>query len=657
MTDVKILELGGSNFRGQNFCDKYGLQENRISGRNRSGKSTRLAAWCWLMCAYTDPNSPANSKLFDDRIELTKDTPVASVWAVVQVGNESYRLERTAKAKFTRKKGTDIYEKAPSDEYGYSIDNIERNATDFKDWLTANIAPDDMMRFVLGGEFFISQIFDDKKKARQIIERIVGEVTPEEMKGDYTLIADLLAKYSLDEIENRAANLSKGIKQRLDEIPSLIQSMTNEISEIEQTDFAANEKEITRLEGEREACEKRQLDLTERIKPQMEARAKTVADRQMKQTLFDEAYRKWCNEPQEEINRLTGEINAVRRQNADSKAKYDDAVRVRQQKTTERDNAIRELKLAEQRREQCIIDRDKEIARTMDPSAKVCQYCGAELTGEKLKEAVDKFEFVKRENIQKIVARGKSENAEIERLTKIAEDAQPFIDAPIPEVLNQSTEKLEKRIAELTGRSTSKEVFAATDHGKELQAAIDAIVIPEVKMPDDSDIKAEKDRINTELVPLYEKRGLKSRAEKLRNNIEELRKEQRDKGVELAIYERQRQLVKDYKQEQMEILSHKVNDGLKFSRIEVWSKQKDGTIIPDLVLKDTQGVSYSTTNNASRIVTAIDVQRFFCEKLGVNMPCWVDECAVVDDENMPRFDGTQMFYIFRADTSLKIESK
>lgn len=656
MKDVRILELGGSNFRGQNFLDKYNGMSVSISGRNKSGKSTRLAAWCWLMCAYTDPNSPANSKLFDDRIELTKDTPVASVWAVVQVGNETYRLERTAKAKFTRKKGTDIYEKAPSDEYGYSIDNIERNATDFKDWLTANIAPDDMMRFVLGGEFFISQIFDDKKKARQIIERIVGEVTPEEMKGDYALIADLLTKYSLDEIENRAANLSKGIKQRLDEIPSLIQSMTNEISEIEQTDFAANEKEITRLEGEREACEKRQLDLTERMRPQMEARAEAISSRQMNQTLFDEAYRKWCNEPQEKINRLTSEINAVRRQNTDSKAKYDEAVRVRQQKTTERDNAIRELQLAEQRREQCIIDRDKEMARTMDTSAKVCQYCGAELTGEKLQEVIDKFEFVKREKIQKIVARGKSENAEIERLTKIAEDAQPFIDAPLPEVLNQSTEKQEKRIAELTGRSMSKEVFAATDHGKELQAAIDAITIPEVKMPDDSDIKAEKDRINAELVPLYEKRGLKARAEKLRNNIEELRNEQREKGVELATYERQRQLVKDYKQEQMEILSHNVNDGLKFSRIEVWSKQKDGTIIPDLVLKDTQGVSYSTTNNASRIVTAIDVQRFFCEKLGVNMPCWVDESSVVDDENLPRINNTQMFYMFRADTSICIET-
>jgi hypothetical protein len=139
--------------------------------------------------------------------------------------------------------------------------------------------------------------------------------------------------------------------------------------------------------------------------------------------------------------------------------------------------------------------------------------------------------------------------------------------------------------------------------------------------------------------------------------LDELRIEQKEKGSELAVYERQRQLVKDYKQEQMEILSRKVNDGLKFSRLEVWSKQKDGTVVPDLVLKDANGVSYSTTNNASRLVTSVDIQRFFCEKLHVNMPTFLDESSVFSTGNLPKLDGVQMFYLFCSDTSLRIESK
>ena len=656
MKEIKILELSVSNFRGQNWHDTYGTNENKISGRNKSGKSTRLSSWSWLMCGYTDPNSPANSKLFDDRIELTKDTPTASVKAVVSIDGEKFTIERTAQAKFVRKRGTDVFEKSSSDEYHFFVDEIERNASDFKEWLSENIASDDMIRFLLGGEFFINQIFDDKKKARQIIERVVGEVSPEEMKGDYSEIADLLEKYSLDEIDARATNLSKGIKQRLDEIPALLNNMTNEIAEIEQNDFVANEKEIKRLEEERENCEKRQLDLTERMRPQMEERSRAISTKQMRQEIFDQAYRNWCNEPQETIARLTNEINAVIRQNNESRRKHDDAIQLRERKTQERNNAIRELKLAEERLQKCVEERDAELARTMPQNDTVCKFCGAELTGEKLQEAIDKFEFVKRENIQKIVAKGKSERSEVERLTKIALDAQPFIDAEIPEIINQSTEELEKSIAQLTGRSTSKDVFSNTELGKKLQSDIDSVVIPELTMPEDDDIKSEKDKINSELVPLYETRGLKNRAEKLKNSIVELQSEQKEKGSELAKYERQRQLVKDYKQEQMQILSNKVNDGLKFSRIEVWSKQKDGTVVPDIVLKDAQRVSYSTTNNASRIVTAIDIQRFFCDKLGVNMPCWVDESSVVDDENLPRINNTQMFYMFRADTSICIET-
>ena len=83
----------------------------------------------------------------------------------------------------------------------------------------------------------------------------------------------------------------------------------------------------------------------------------------------------------------------------------------------------------------------------------------------------------------------------------------------------------------------------------------------------------------------------------------------------------------------------------------------DGTQIPDLVIKDAQGVNLVCTNNASRIVTICDIQRFFCDKLGVNMPCWVDESAVLDPENLPAFDNAQMFYLFRADTAIKVESK
>ena len=644
MKNIVILKLGTSNFRGQTWEDSYKENEVRISGRNKSGKSTRYAAWCWLMSSYTDPSNPANSKLFDDRVELSKDTPVASVWAVISIDGEEYRLERTAKAKFVRKKGTDTYEKSQSDEYTYSIDNINFNATEFRDWLTANIAPDDMMRFLLGGEFFVNQIVGDKKKARQIIERVVGEVTPEEMKGDYSAIAEDLKKYTLDEIDNKSSNLAKGISQRLNEIPSLIENAEHEIAEIEQVNFKQTEEEINRLESAQNDCDKRLLDISERMRPQLEEKAKAEHDKRMKQEVYDKAKKTYMQGLIDQDNNLCAEISRIEKENAEKKAH------------------IAELQMANDIDKRAKDGHEKKLdeIRFMIESIKskkydgmsVCPVCGHELSQEMQEKSMNDFYEMNKRELKEVVGFGKEFKDYIDRINKEIENRQEEID----HIAFEDPEPLKQKLNALRTNDNVMP-FEQTEQGKALQADIDAVVIPTVTIPENNEINAEKERIKAELVPLYERRGLKSRLQRLKENIVALQTEQREKGAELAKYETQRELVKAYKQEQMEILSRKVNDGLCFSRIEVWSKQKDGQMVPDLVLKDEQGVSFACTNNASRIVTTVDVQRFFCDRLGVNMPCWVDECAVVDDENMPRFDGTQMFYMFRADTSLKIETK
>ena len=656
MKDVRLKELTLSNWKGQTRKVSFGDNKNIISGVNASGKTSLMRAWQWVLTGYCDPNSPMNAYLFNNKEEVTKDTPIASVKAVVSIDGEIYTIERSAEAKFQRKRGTEFWEKASSDSYVYKVDEIERSANDFRDWLSEKFTDVDMLKFAVDGSYFVSSIFEDKKKSRQIIERLVGSVKREEMRGDYADIDELLKKYTLDEIEAQSTNLAKSVNKRLNEIPSLITNIEHEISEIEQTDFKAVEFDIIQGENERERLDKELLDLSERMKPQMEAKYKAQSEKRMRQEMYDKALSDFIHEKDAEIARLKDEISAVQKQNKDSQIKYNQAVEERNFWTRERDNAINNLKIAEQKYERLHKERDEEKAKTIDPNATKCPNCGAELTGDKLQQVIDRFERIKRERIDAIVVEGRATAAEIKRLEQIAIDAQPKIDAPLPEVINQSTAELEARITYLAGHIPTKEDFDSTDQGKSLLAAIAAVEIPEVVMPDDSEIKTKKSEVNAYLVPLYEKRGLKARAEALRKQIDELRIEQNEKGAELALYERQRQLVKNYKQEQMEILSHKVNDGLHSSRIEVWSKLKSGEIVPDLIIKDSQGVSYACTNTASRITTVCDVQRFFCEKLGVNMPMFIDEVSVMNQENIPHYNGTQTFYMFCADTPLRIET-
>lgn len=657
MKDIKILELTVENFKGQNFHDKYGTNENLISGRNASGKSTRISAWLWLISGRTDAVSPANHLLFDNRVELSQYTPTAKVEAVVSIDGETYKIRREATASFQRKRGTSDYVKSASDSYKFFVDDIERNSGDFKEWISANLCDADLIAYTLSGDFFINRLYEDKKGCRQLIEKLVGNVERSEMQGDYSAIDDLLKRFSLDEIDAKAANMAKAINDRLNEIPALIRNKEDEIAEIEQTDFVATDREISEIEAERDRLDKQMTDLTERIKPQMEAKHEAELTYQMKKDVLDKAYEDWKKSFDVRRQKLTDEIAAIRQQNAKSeKARSDEEARRKMlAQDIERDK--KSLELAKQKRERLLADRDREKAVTMDESGTICPHCGAQLHGEKLKEVIDRFEKVKRERIEAIVNEGKRTASDIEALENRIADMQKQLDEPLPQVITQPTDELEKQVFEIVNTNTSKIAFLETEQGKTLLDDIGSVVIPDVKMPETEDIEAAKRNVNDRLVPLYERRGLKNRLTTLRNALDELRIEQKEKGSELATYEQQRQAVKDYKQEQMEILSRKVNDGLKFSRLEVWSKQKDGTVVPDLVLKDANGVSYNTTNNASRLTTVVDVQRFFCEKLGVNMPCFIDECAIFSTGNLPKLDNVQMFYLFCSDTSLKIESK
>ena len=275
----------------------------------------------------------------------------------------------------------------------------------------------------------------------------------------------------------------------------------------------------------------------------------------------------------------------------------------------------------------------------------VCPVCGNAVSGEKLEEH-------KRKAIDDIVSHAKGLSEELDKTKEKIELLNTYLNG-------YSLIDIEPLKQKLINFRTNDSIvpFELTEQGKTLQADIDAIVIPEVKMPEDAELKQKVADIKEKLKGLYMKKGLQSRLSSLKNDIEELRSEQRDKGALLAKYERQRQLVKEYKQEQMEIISHKVNDGLKSSYIECWSQQKDGTTVPDIVLKNKDGVNFATANGASRIVTTCDIQRFFCEKLGVSMPMFIDESSIIQTSNLPHYDGVQTFYLFCSDEPLKIESK
>lgn len=642
MKNIKIKEMTLSNFKGQNAHHVFG-DTIFVSGENGSGKSSIIKGWNWLICGQPDANVVANDNLFDNRQPITPDTPTASVEAVITIDGEEHTIKRTATASFTRKRGTNEMVKNASDSYKFYVDNIEYSSTEYKDWLSANICQDDMLKYVLDGSFFVDLVFSDKKKARQTIEKAVGTVERSEMKGDYADIDELLLKYSPEQIEEQAKNLSKSIDARLNEIPTVISQKEAEISEIKQTDFTAVQNEIDTLEGEQKSIEEKIFDYSARMKPLLEAKAKAEGDKRMKQEVYYKAKNTYMQGLIDQDNNLCAEISRIEKENADKKARIAEL----QMENDIDKKALdgHKAKLDE------IRARIETIKSKKYDGMSVCPVCGRELPQEMQEKSMNDFYEMNKKELKEVVGFGKEFKDYIDRVNKEIENRQEEID----HIAFEDPEPLKQKLNAL--RTSDIAPFELTEHGKALHADIDAVVIPEVKMPEDGKLKQQAADIKEKLKGLYMKKGLQSRLSSLETDIDELRSEQREKGAELAMHERRRQLVKEYKQEQMEILSHKVNDSLDCSSIDCWSQQKDGTMVSDLVLKNSECVNFATANQASRILTTCDIQRFFCKKLGVQMPVFIDESSTIQESNLPLYENTQTFYLFCSDEPLKIETK
>lgn len=642
MKNIKIKAMSLSNFKGQNAHHVFG-NTNMVSGRNGSGKSTIIKGWNWLICGQPDANVVANDNLFDNRQPITPDTPTASVEAVITVDGEEHTIKRTATASFTRKRGTNEMVKNASDSYKFYVDNIEYSSTEYKDWLSANICQDDMLKYVLDGSFFVDLVFSDKKKARQTIEKTVGTVERSEMKGNYADIDELLEKYSPDMIEEQAKNLSKSIDARLNEIPTAISQKEAEISEIKQTDFTAVQNEIDTLETEHKSIEEKIFDYSARMKPLLEAKAKAEGDKRMKQEVYDKAKKTYMQGLIDQDNNLCAEISRIEKENADKKSRIAELQKM--------NYVDKEVAYGYEKRLDEIRAKIEGIKSLKYNGSNICPVCGHELPQERQEKSMNDFYEMNKKEIETLVAHGKEIAGYVENINNNIKKRHE----EIVSIAFEDIEPLKQKLNAL--RTSDIAPFELTEQGKALHADIDAVSIPEVKMPEDGELKQQAADIKEKLKGLYMKKGLQSRLSSLETDIDALRSEQREKGAELAMYERRRQLVKDFKQEQMGILSLKVNEKLKFSRLDIWSTQKDGSIIPDVIIKNKEGVSFTTANNASRLVTIIDIQRFFCECLGVNMPIFCDEASTIDEKNIPHYNNTQIFLLFRADTSLKIESK
>lgn len=644
MGQIKKILL--KSIKLQNWSSKsckvyFGSARNKIMGTNEVGKTTIIAAWRWLLTSRVDAVHPANYEIFDRRYPLTPDTPEAVVEAVIEIDGYEYTLTRKAKASFV--KGV----KATSDKYTTLIDNIEYTATQFNEWLSANICPIENLPFAIDGIFFATLCEEDKKKGRKVLESIVGEITHADFKGDYSTILPMLERLPIEKVLEKASADKKDLEDRVKKIPIEIETKESVLSSW--GDTSAMEKEVDDLRASI-------TELDERISgavdnKAVEERNRIFAEINSKELSLLEC-RNTHNARQYALtSEIRGKISEAKRYNENIEHQNELLREERTRKERMLRNILNQITGLRAERENLIKKRD--AIKTRQFTETLCSYCGQELPFDKLEEMRNKFVEQNDAEFKAVVAQGKAVAAQIADCEEQAAQLDEALSTPLLLHTPKDISELEKLLKEaeecVIPFESTGEYDVMMREINDLKASL-----PEVKSEDTSVLVCARQDAMGRIEWLLRRIGSKDMYNSLQAEIEGLREELRAVGVKVAEKEGEIAKCKEWIEERASIVSNRINDKLQGCSIQMFSIQKNGEQAPNCVILDKNGVKYGKTNTAETLLINIALQKLFMAHYGIELPIFVDECSRFAPSNVPNIQGQHVLIFATDDKCLNV---
>ena len=638
MKKLIIRKIILRNWRSINAEVEFSADSTTIFGRNGSGKSSFRFAWSWLLTGYTDALHTKNENLYDNRKEITNDTPESSVKAFIEIDGTPFSLERTAKPKFSRKRGSEEYVKDASDTYKLYIDDVETKQSTFDDWITANICPIDMLLYAIDGNFFYTLAQSKADKARNILGNVAGAINEYDYVKDYSeLRAEMNKGFSAEQVIEKA-------KKQIAEAKNAIESKQNTkanydklIAEYSAVDYDALSREINFINAKITSYDEQLQGLADIDKPIMDKRSVIFASIDAVKQERNEAERRYNQTIKRDKQKIYDEL-------CELKNKRNEAEKIRQNIECE----SQQMKSAKDMID--ILQKDLNDAKGLEFDDCNCMYCGQPLPPALLDEHKAKFNANKNKRIEEIKEKAQS-------YIRIAENAKGKI-----ELLNKSFEDISsgeldeiirEKQAELDNYDKKVIPFSETQQYRVFSAKIDDMTktLPELPKHDNSAVCDAKKECMDKLKELYIQYAKLEQKERFEREVSSIISTIRDLTQSIADNERLLILAKEFIEERANIISHRINSKLDSAlvNIKMWKVLKNGSYAPACTITDEQGVLMSTINHSKKLLMLAELQKLFCNAYDISMPIWIDESDCFDTFTKPKYSDRQTIYIHASD--------
>ena len=631
MKKVVLKKIIVQNFRSKSFEFEFG-ERNEIRGKNRSGKSSVKNAFFWLLTGADDLDR-TNYNLFDTTIVHTKENSVpTNVTAVLLIDDIEYEVSRTAKMGWTRKRGNDEYERKTSDDYSFSIDGIERSATEFKSWIEDTFAPVDMLKCMINTQHFLYNI-DDWKVQRKYLANIAGEITNEDFEGDYTELFAQFSKYTAEQLRERIKTLLTPLKKALGtEGTKGEKSVELEVLQkniVSLDEIVSAEKELAELKSMRDEIQAKISGKKSPIDEASAKRAQALALVEEKEIEISKARKLHNSKQQAEVAELESKLSSIETTNEAIKQRNDSLRKAFERKKQVLSDEMKNVERLKSRLEE--LREENKAIKNREFSDYNCAYCGAPLDEEKIEELKTKFE----ERKQKDRDNNKAEGLQAKHRLETAQEYLEVLRKELDNGFTQSELVSEGDLRELIQqRKAAFPPFESSDEYKTLSKELEDLKnsVPEIPVVDTSEFDKELNDVNAKIEAASNKAGLRAQYDKQTKQIEDVQADMKKMAQERAQWEKIEQQLVAYEQEKADIVGKRVNQFLDKCKVSMFSEKKDGSLAPNCVIT-MDGRRSATLNNQGTITAGIDVSDAFCRFYGLNMPLFVDDNESISDDN------------------------
>lgn len=632
MKRVTLKKLTLENWRAQNRDIDFSCK-TIVRGANGAGKSTVTDAFFWLLTGV-DAQNRTNYDLYDNTKEFTpENAEPAVVEGVFDIDGVEYTFKREAKQKWTRKRGTNVYEKAKSDDYTYYIDGLAVSAKSYNERVEALFADIDKLKLMLNVRHY--QILDWKVLRKHFAD-MVGIVSKDELKGDYSAIAPLLAKYENDptfkgdalatvkEKLRQHINPLKDSMERFDSEIKGMKAMLPDLDGVEEAKVAIEEKRTRIEEIDREI-----VGMGAANKPFIEKRNAELAAIAEKKRLIELARQEWDarqNEPIAELRKKLFDLQSenCRIGNANNVAKQRKAAIERQIEA-----AKQQYEYFDKERDRLKAEKEKAVAAVFDDN-RTCPTCGQPLPDDMVAQMKKDFYETRDETVAAIIERGKKVRA--------MRDEQSALIADLQAQLNSIEIKplLDAAAIEADIESVNVQPYDDSALMIELKEMEDSLTV--VPVLNTEALLTEKATLDREIQELQKIVAKESRLAEDNAKITAKESEASATGVELAKLEGLFNKCVEREREWASIVRDRANKYLHYCKVEMTELNKSGDLV-DVCTITIDGVDVGVANTARQIIAGIDIAEAFQQNAGLNIPLFIDNAEQICDCNIPAVDN------------------